>query len=188
MERIVFLTNFFGGLIFFIFIDNQVCNDDFQSIKWPVLVKCLLYILAQVLEKIPTIVDFKRLTILWLTNIAPPKDLETVSPRFNIYYSSKSFWIKMEYPGTYTVMSLWHDHMLLCAIRELKHATFLSHGRQPEVNISHDRTVAVSQIFKIIVSASENILNNINVVVWRQVKYENSALPVAVRGSKTLHA
>ena len=25
--------------------------------------------------------------------------------------------------------------------RELKHATFLSHGRQPEVNISHARTV-----------------------------------------------
>ena len=24
---------------------------------------------------------------------------------------------------------------------ELKHATFLSHGRQPEVNISHARTV-----------------------------------------------
>ena len=35
---------------------------------------------------------------------------------------------------------------------------------------------------------SENRLNNINVVVWREVKYENSALPVAVRGSKTLHA
>ena len=27
------------------------------------------------------------------------------------------------------------------AVRELKHATFLSHGRQPEVNISHARTV-----------------------------------------------
>ena len=30
--------------------------------------------------------------------------------------------------------------------RELKHATFLSHGRQPEVNISHGRT-AVSPRF-----------------------------------------
>ena len=30
--------------------------------------------------------------------------------------------------------------------------------------------------------------NNINVVVWREVKYENSTLPVAVGGSKTLHA
>ena len=116
MERIVFLTKFFVGLIFFIFIDNQVCNDDFQSIKWPVLVKCLLLILAQVFKKIPTIVDFKRFTILRLTNIAPPKDLETVSPCFNKYYSSKSFWIKIEYPGTYTLMSLWHDLMLLCAI------------------------------------------------------------------------
>ena len=27
------------------------------------------------------------------------------------------------------------------ADRELKHATFLSHGRQPEANISHARTV-----------------------------------------------
>ena len=46
----------------------------------------------------------------------------------------------------------------------------------------------LSQIFKIIVFASEKILNSTNVVVWRQVKYENSALPVGVRGSKTLHA
>ena len=31
--------------------------------------------------------------------------------------------------------------MLKLPIRELKHATFLSHGRTPEVNISHARTV-----------------------------------------------
>ena len=31
------------------------------------------------------------------------------------------------------------------AIRELKHATFLRHGRQPEVNISHARTVVFSR-------------------------------------------
>ena len=29
--------------------------------------------------------------------------------------------------------------------RELKHATFLRHGRQPEVNISHARTVVFSR-------------------------------------------
>ena len=29
----------------------------------------------------------------------------------------------------------------IIGIRELKHATFLSHGRQPEVNISHARKV-----------------------------------------------
>ena len=29
------------------------------------------------------------------------------------------------------------------------------------------------------------ILNNVNAVVWRQVKSENSSLPVAVRVSKT---
>ena len=53
---------------------------------------------------------------------------------------------------------------LVVISRELKHATFLSHGRQPEVNISSARTV-VSQIFKLMVSTSEKTLNNINVVV-----------------------
>ena len=46
----------------------------------------------------------------------------------------------------------------------------------------------LSQIFKQIVSTGKKRLNNINLVVRREVKYENSALPVAVRGSKTLHA
>ena len=46
----------------------------------------------------------------------------------------------------------------------------------------------LSQILKLTVSSSKKRLNNINVVVWREVKYENSALLVAVRGSKTLHA
>ena len=31
--------------------------------------------------------------------------------------------------------------VIIRVIRELKHATFLSHGRQQEVNISHARTV-----------------------------------------------
>ena len=31
---------------------------------------------------------------------------------------------------------------LISDIRELKHATFLRHPRQPEVNISHARTIA----------------------------------------------
>ena len=32
-----------------------------------------------------------------------------------------------------------------CNSRELKHASFLRHGRQPEVNISHARTVVFSR-------------------------------------------
>ena len=40
--------------------------------------------------------------------------------------------------------------------RELDRATFLSHGRKAEVNISHARRV-VSQIFKLIVSTNEKI-------------------------------
>ena len=48
--------------------------------------------------------------------------------------------------------------------REIKHATFLSHGRKPEVNILLARTL-VSQIFKVIVSTSAKRLKNINVIV-----------------------
>ena len=43
----------------------------------------------------------------------------------------------------------------------------------------------VSQIFILIISNGEKILGDVNVVVWRQVKKENSSLPVAVRVSKT---
>lgn len=49
--------------------------------------------------------------------------------------------------------------------RELKHATLLSHGRQPEVNILHVRTVVSPRYIKLIVPASEKRLNNINVLV-----------------------
>ena len=43
----------------------------------------------------------------------------------------------------------------------------------------------VSQIFIRIISNGKKILSNVNVFVWRQVKRENSSLPVAVRVSKT---
>ena len=43
----------------------------------------------------------------------------------------------------------------------------------------------VPQIFILIISNGEKILRNVNVVVSRQVKRENSSLPVAVRISKT---
>ena len=43
----------------------------------------------------------------------------------------------------------------------------------------------VSQIFVLIISNGEKIPSNVNVVVWKQVKRENSSLPVAVRVSKT---
>ena len=43
----------------------------------------------------------------------------------------------------------------------------------------------VSQIFILIISNGEKIRSNVNVVVWRQVKTENSSFPVAVRISKT---
>ena len=42
----------------------------------------------------------------------------------------------------------------------------------------------VTQIFVLLIS-NEKILINVNVIVWEQVKSENSSLPVAVRVSKT---
>ena len=58
--------------------------------------------------------------------------------------------------------------------------------RKPKVNILHARMVhGLSQIFRLIVSTCEKILNNINVVLWRQVNEKNSSLPSASRGSKT---
>ena len=44
---------------------------------------------------------------------------------------------------------------------------------------------AVSQIFILIISNGENILSNGNVFLGRQVRRENSLLPVAVRVSET---
>ena len=58
-----------------------------------------------------------------------------------------------------------HLHHLALGNRELKHATFLSHGRQPEVNISHARKV-VSQIFKLIVSTSKKRLKTESARRW----------------------
>ena len=57
-----------------------------------------------------------------------------------------------------------------------------------EVNISHAKTVISPRHLNYIVSTSENTHHKINVVVRKQVKQENSTLPVAARGSKTLHA
>ena len=42
----------------------------------------------------------------------------------------------------------------------------------------------VSQIFKLLVSNGEKILSNVNLIMLKQVKRENSSLPVAVRVSK----
>ena len=43
----------------------------------------------------------------------------------------------------------------------------------------------VFQIFVLIISNGEKILSNVNVVVCKQVKRENSSLPVAVHVAKT---
>ena len=52
-----------------------------------------------------------------------------------------------------------------------------------EYFVCEDRSV--SQISMLLISNGEKIVSNVNVVVWEQVKSENSSLPVAVRVSKT---
>ena len=62
----------------------------------------------------------------------------------------------------------------------LKQATY------PETGSEHlaCQIICLSHAFKLIFSTSKEILRNINVVVWRQVKQENCSLPVVVLGSK----
>ena len=68
--------------------------------------------------------------------------------------------------------------------RELKHARIETRTLTGRENIACQDS-GVSQIFIFIISNGQKILSNVNVVVWRRVKRENSSLPVAVRVSKT---
>ena len=70
-------------------------------------------------------------------------------------------------------------------IRELKHARFLDADGNRKRPFRVLGPNIVSQIFILLISNGEKILNNVNVVVRGQVKSENSLLPVAVRVSKT---
>ena len=56
------------------------------------------------------------------------------------------------------------------------------------MNILPARTVVSPTFTKLIAFTREKIVNNINVVVRRQVKEGNGSLPVAVRGSKMSRA
>ena len=58
----------------------------------------------------------------------------------------------------------WAVRVECCLTLELKQGTFLRHGLRPEINISHVRTV-VFQILRVIVSCSEKILSNVNVIL-----------------------
>ena len=63
--------------------------------------------------------------------------------------------------------------------------TFLRRGRQRERELlQREENNAVSQIFIVITFNGQKILRNVNVNVCRQVKRENSSLPVAVGVSK----
>ena len=74
--------------------------------------------------------------------------------------------------------------MSLVAIGELKQPTFWSHGRKPEVNLSHTKT-GVSHRLSNFFSTGEKIHNNMDVAVRRLVKEEYSSLPLAVRRGQT---
>ena len=81
--------------------------------------------------------------------------------RFSVSSSASSIWIES----------------LSTRVFETRTATGRKHFSCQDSGSSH--------IFTLIISNGEKILRNINVVVWRQVKRENSSLPVAVRVSKT---
>ena len=70
--------------------------------------------------------------------------------------------------------------MSLVAIGQLKQPMFWSHGRKPEVNLSHTKT-EVSHRLSNLFSTGEKIHNNMDVAVRRQVKEEYSSLSLAVR-------
>ena len=67
---------------------------------------------------------------------------------------------------------------------EFERGTFLSHGRKPEESVV-SQYICLSQIFKLIVSISLKMFNNVNVILKKQVKKDNISLLVAVRDSKT---
>ena len=66
--------------------------------------------------------------------------------------------------------------------RELKHARDADGNRKRTFRVPGQCCL---QIFILIISNGEKILSNGNVFVGRQVKRENSSLPLAVRVSKT---
>ena len=70
--------------------------------------------------------------------------------------------------------------MSLVAIGELKQAMFWSHGRRPEVNLSHAKTEVFHRPSNLF-STGEKIHNDMDVAVRRLVKEEYSSLPLAVR-------
>ena len=69
-------------------------------------------------------------------------------------------------------------------MRELKHARFETRTATGREHFASQDS-GVPKSFILIISNREKILCDVNVVVWRQVKRENSSLPVAVRVSKT---
>ena len=84
-----------------------------------------------------------------------------------------------------------------CVREHWEHRTYIyvlgrervKHARFWDADGNRKRTFCVlgivSQIFIPLISNGEKILSNVNVVVWRQVKSEDSSLPVTVRVSKT---
>ena len=65
--------------------------------------------------------------------------------------------------------------------RELKASDVLEPRTETGTKHFARQDRGLSRIFKLIASPIEKILHNINMVVWRQTKEENSSLPVAVR-------
>ena len=59
---------------------------------------------------------------------------------------------------------------ILKQCNKIGQATFLSHGRKKESEHFTCQDSGLAKIFKLIVASNEEILNNVTIVMWRQVK------------------
>ena len=82
--------------------------------------------------------------------------------------------------SVYSMLALAVERYLSIT-RDLKHATFLGHGRKPEANISPRQDSSLSETFKVFVCNSEIILNNVKVVVWHRWALQHSHAHVPER-------
>ena len=120
--------------------------------------------------------SMKRLGVF----ILPPGWDASPSPGYPQHFAGTHLYTWVE-RGTVRVKCLAQEHntigSLSTRVCETRMATRRGHFSYQDGG--------VSQIFIWIISNGEKILSNVNVVVWRQIKRENSSLPVAVRISKT---
>ena len=98
--------------------------------------------------------------------------------------SWKQLYLWMNFHGNTARTVLWSRRISELVLGSLSTRVFEKRTATGREHLACQGRV-VSQIFILIISNGKKIVSNVNVVVRRQVKRENSSLPVAVRVSKT---